>query len=80
MKVVFKTTCVTTFGKYVKGRTYDLQEEQAKQFIKEGLGLNPTLIWIWSLTVPPFKKLIISILIFKTLQKAPFSREVFRVF
>jgi len=37
MKVVFKTTCVTTFGKYVKGRTYDLQEEQAKQFIKEGL-------------------------------------------
>ena len=37
MKVVFKTTCVTTFGKYVRGRTYDLQEEQAKQFIKEGL-------------------------------------------
>lgn len=37
MKVKFKTTCVTTFGKYVKGRTYDLQEKQAKQFIKEGL-------------------------------------------
>lgn len=37
MKVEFNTTCVTTFGKYVKGRTYDLQEGQAKQFIKEGL-------------------------------------------
>jgi len=37
MKVKFNTTCVTTFGKYVKGRTYDLQEKEAKQFIKEGL-------------------------------------------
>jgi hypothetical protein len=37
MKVVFKTTCVTTFGKYVKGRTYDLDDKEAKQFIKEGL-------------------------------------------
>lgn len=37
MKIVFNTTCVTTFGKYVKGRTYDLQEKEAKQFIKEGL-------------------------------------------
>lgn len=37
MEVVFNTTCVTVFGKYVKGRTYNLDTEQAKQFIKEGL-------------------------------------------
>lgn len=37
MKVVFETSCVTIFAKYVKGRTYDLNEAEAKQFIKEGL-------------------------------------------
>ena len=37
MEVKFLTTCVTIFGKYVKGRTYTLKKESAQQFIKEGL-------------------------------------------
>jgi hypothetical protein len=37
MEVKFLTTCVTIFGKYVKGRTYTLKKESGQQFIKEGL-------------------------------------------
>ena len=40
MKVKFNTSCVTLYGKYVKGRTYELSADQAKQFVKEGLAVS----------------------------------------
>ena len=40
MKVEFNTSCVTLYGKYVKGRTYELSADQATQFVKEGLAVS----------------------------------------
>lgn len=36
MKVKFNKSLVTVHAKFVKGRSYDLSEKLAKQFIKEG--------------------------------------------